>query len=456
MTEVVGIRFKSRGKVYYFDPAGVQVESGQTVVVETSKGLELGDCARGNYEVPDEVIVPPLRKVIRVATQEDLHTAEANKAKEKEAFGICKERIAAHGLAMKLVDVEYNFEGNKILFFFTSDGRVDFRELVKDLAGIFRMRIELRQIGVRDEAKMLGGLGICGRPYCCSQFLEDFQPVSTKMAKMQSMSLNPTKISGSCGRLMCCLRYEQDAYTDLLKSVPKAGTYVETEDGYGAVAQVNLLRQKVKVKLDGAADSQQPKTYDAEDVAVVPGGRPKPGETPPSLLKLRERPAREEEEQPEDSMEETWFLEGTPVSQEKLTEKIAKMESGEEHHKRQNGRRRGRGKGRSGGERPAENAAPAEEKSEANHPPKNRKPQHTQNREQNASGGQRHNQNRGASRQGEEGGKARQHNPAPKPRPEGAQSAGNAPAGEGAARRNNHHRRYGHRGGNGGNKPKQD
>ncbi len=371
MTEVVGIRFKNKSKVYFFDPAGIQLKAGDPVVVETSKGLELGECAKGNYEVPDERIVPPLRCVVRVATESDLKSVENNKKKEAEAFEICKKKIADHGLDMKLVDVEYNFEGNKILFYFTSDGRVDFRELVKDLASVFRMRIELRQIGVRDEAKMLGGLGICGRPYCCKQFLDDFQPVSTKMAKTQSMSLNPTKISGSCGRLMCCLRYEQDACVDLLKQVPKSGAFVETPDGYGAVTQVSLLRKKVKVKIDGSTDSQLGRTYDAEDVAVVPGGRPKPGETPPSVLKPREKPEPEPEDEPE---EDGWLLEGTPVSEERLQKKVAEISAQAEHEgakKRSNRRRRSRSGGK---DNKPETAAAAPKRAESGEKPQGEKP----------------------------------------------------------------------------------
>jgi len=291
LTDVVSVKFKGRGKTYFFDPNGVDCQSGQQVVVETSKGLELAECVQGPHTVNDDRIVPPLRPVIRVATADDLRIAELCKEREKEAFGICEEKIAAHGLDMKLVDVECNFEGNKILFFFISDGRVDFRELVKDLASIFRARIELRQIGVRDEAKMLGGLGICGRPFCCHSFLEDFEPVSTKMAKTQSLSLNPAKISGSCGRLMCCLRYEQDAYEELVKTVPKNGAFVQTPCGYGNVCQVNLLRQKVKVKLDG--DDDAPKSFDADEVATIPGGRPKPGEPLPDILVIK--PKEEEE-----------------------------------------------------------------------------------------------------------------------------------------------------------------
>ena len=294
MAEVVSIKFKSRGKIYYFDPAGLHVDGGCTVVVETAKGLEMGDCVIGNHEVSEEQIVPPLRPVIRIATEDDLRIAELNKEREKDAFEICKKKIMEHGLEMKLVDVEYNFEGNKILFFFTSDGRVDFRDLVKDLASVFRTRIELRQIGVRDEAKMLGGIAICGRPFCCHQFLDDFQPVSTKMAKTQSMSLNPTKISGNCGRLMCCLRYEQEAYEDLVKKAPKTGTFVETPVGYGSVTQVSLLRQKVKVRIDSSGAGDQMKSYEIDEIAVVPGGRPKPGDPmPPSTLVIK--PKAEEE-----------------------------------------------------------------------------------------------------------------------------------------------------------------
>ena len=296
MIEVVSIKFKNRGKCYYFDPKGLQIKTGDRVIVETAKGLEIADCSRGNHTVEETAVVLPLRPVARIATADDLRIAELNKRREKEAFGICQQKIAEHGLDMKLVDVECNFEGNKTMFFFTADGRVDFRELVKDLAGIFRNRIELRQIGVRDEAKMLGGIGICGRPYCCSQFLDDFQPVSTKMAKIQSLSLNPAKISGSCGRLMCCLRYEQEAYEELIKKVPKQGAFVETKDGYGTAVQVNLLRQTVKVRLDGDSDDTL-KVFKANELAAVPGGRPKEGEPYPSVLHYVPEPEEQEEEQ---------------------------------------------------------------------------------------------------------------------------------------------------------------
>ncbi len=250
MTEVVNIRFRNTGKVYYFDPNGICVQPGDFVIVETSKGIEYGECTAGNHLVDDSVIVPPLRPVIRIASSEDKQVAASNREKEARAFEICQEKIEAHKLDMKLVDVEYSFDGSKILFFFTSDGRVDFRELVKDLVSIFRARIELRQIGVRDGAKMLGGLGICGREFCCSSFLDDFHPVSIKMAKTQSLSLNPTKISGTCGRLMCCLKYEQTAYEDLVKSAPKVSASVITPFGQGVVTDVNLLRQMVKVRVD--------------------------------------------------------------------------------------------------------------------------------------------------------------------------------------------------------------
>ena len=279
----------------------MEIHTGDKVIVETAKGLEIAECSRGNHMVEDTAVVQPLRPVARVATRDDLRIEELNKKREQEAMVIGRQKIAEHGLEMKLVDVECNFEGNKTTFFFTADGRVDFRELVKDLAGVFRNRIELRQIGVRDEAKMIGGIGICGRPYCCHQFLEDFQPVSTKMAKVQSLSLNPTKISGSCGRLMCCLRYEQEAYEDLVKKVPRQGAFVETKDGYGTAVQVNLLRQTVKVRLDGDSEDTL-KLYKANELATIPGGRPKEGEPLPKVLNYVPEP--EEPEEPEEPASE--------------------------------------------------------------------------------------------------------------------------------------------------------
>ncbi len=273
MTEIIGVRFKGGGKQYYFDPKGVRVEDGQGVILETSRGPEYALCSQGNTMVEDDAVVQPLRPVIRLATDRDLETVTQNKSKAKIAFKACQQKIVEHGLDMKLVDVEYNFDGNKILFFFTSEGRVDFRNLVKDLAAMFHSRIELRQIGVRDEAKMLGGLGICGKPFCCSTFLEDFQPVSIKMAKTQSLSLNPVKISGTCGRLMCCLKYEQEAYEDAVKRMPKNESFVETPEGIGNVSQVNLLRETVKVRLDSAPDT--PRIFHHSEVSVVRNGKGK-------------------------------------------------------------------------------------------------------------------------------------------------------------------------------------
>lgn len=250
MAEVISVKFKEVGKHYYFDPKGITFKPGEKVIVETARGLEFGEVAIGNREVPDEEITAPLKPVIRPAQQKDFAVVEENKKKEAAAFGVCQERIRRHKLEMKLVDVEYTFDRSKILFYFTADSRVDFRELVKDLAGVFHTRIELRQIGVRDESKKVGGLGICGRPFCCNTFLGSFQPVSIKMAKEQSLFLSTAKISGTCGRLMCCLKYEQDAYEHLLRVTPKNGAIVETEEGRGTVVDFNLLTGMLKVALD--------------------------------------------------------------------------------------------------------------------------------------------------------------------------------------------------------------
>ena len=268
MTEIIGVRFKELGKVYSFDPHGTPVQLGQKVIVETARGIELGEVALANKMVEDSEIVSPLKGLVRVATEEDLRRAEQHRQKEKEAFAICSECIEKHDIDMHLVDAEYTFDGAKLMFYFTSDGRVDFRELLKELARIFRTRIDLRQIGVRDEAKMLGGIGICGRPFCCSSILEEFQPVSIKMAKEQSLSLNPMKISGACGRLMCCLKYEQAAYEDLTKRVPPVGSLVETPDGRGVVTEATLLRERVKVRLDSAPD-QPPAEYQANACKIL-------------------------------------------------------------------------------------------------------------------------------------------------------------------------------------------
>lgn len=436
MTEVIGVKFKNRGKEYYFAPHGVTVRSGDQVIVETSRGLELAECSKGNHEVPENSVVQPLRSLVRLATKDDLRVAEINKAREKEAFAICQKKIAEHGLDMKLVDVECSFEGNKTMFFFTSDGRVDFRELVKDLASVFRNRIELRQIGVRDEAKMLGGIGICGRPFCCSQFLDDFQPVSTKMAKVQSMSLNPAKISGACGRLMCCLRYEQAAYEDLVKTVPKVGTFVETPAGYGVVTSVNLLRSTLKVKLDGEGEDVF-KSYQAAEIAVIPGGRPKPGEPLPSLLKDRPKPKKEDEEQEEDPWALPPLFADDAFSDEKKAEKTT------ETVKKKRPRRRSRG---SGGKKPAdgqkqpEQAKPTESEKSKSGSQQGKKSSHR--------GGQR--KPTGDKQQARQN--APQQEKAQKPaakRPENGQKTG---SGEQKPTGSSSHRH--HRGGRGRSKPK--
>ncbi len=271
MTEVISVRFRNGCKEYYFDPRGLTVPANTDVIVETTQGAEFALCAVGNHLVEDDTVVKPLRGVLRIATDNDRHTAAYNRGREKEAFEVCKKKIQQHKLEMKLVRVECSFDGSKILFFFTADGRVDFRELVKDLAGVFRARIELRQIGVRDEAKMIGGLGICGRPFCCAQFMDEFLPVSIKMAKTQSLSLNPTKISGTCGRLMCCLKYEQDAYEDAIKRMPKNDSFVLTPDGTGNVSEVNVLKETVNVKLDDRLEG--PRCYHNCEVCVLRSGK---------------------------------------------------------------------------------------------------------------------------------------------------------------------------------------
>ena len=271
MTEVISVRFRGGCKNYYFDPKGHAVKMGDQVIVETAQGPEFGTCTQGNHEVADEAVVQPLCAMLRLATDADRRTVDYNRKKESEAFDICEKKIADHGLEMKLVNVSASFDGSKIIFFFTADGRVDFRELVRDLAGVFRARIELRQIGVRDEAKMVGGLGICGRPFCCSQFLDGFLPVSIKMAKTQNLSLNPTKISGTCGRLMCCLKYEQNAYEDAQKRMPKQESFVQTPDGPGNVKAVDLLRETVKVSLDSAPETQ--KCYHNCEICVLRNGK---------------------------------------------------------------------------------------------------------------------------------------------------------------------------------------
>ncbi len=273
MLTVIGVRFKRVGKVYYFDPCGITVKRGQSVIVETARGVECGECAMGNTEVSEREVVSPLKKIIRIATERDLEVARENERQAKEAYQIARRKIEEHKLDMRLVAVECTFDLNKILFYFTADGRVDFRGLVKDLAAIFRTRIELRQIGVRDEAKMIGGLGICGRELCCASYLGDFQPVSINMAKEQNLSLNPAKISGTCGRLMCCLKYEHEVYSELQKVTPKTDSLVETPEGRGTVLSTQMLRGTCKVQLEDAPD--EPRVFACTDCQMIRSGRAK-------------------------------------------------------------------------------------------------------------------------------------------------------------------------------------
>ena len=273
MVEVIGIRFKESGKTYYFEPNGNVAKSNDYAVVETSRGLEFGKVASANRQVPESELVPPLRPVVRIATPDDIKTHEQNKKKEEEAFKICQAKIASHDLEMKLVEAEYTFDSSKLTFYFTADGRIDFRELVKDLASTFKTRIELRQIGIRDETKFMGGLGICGRPFCCSTFLPDFCQVSIKMAKEQNLSLNSSKISGACGRLMCCLRFEHEAYVQEIKLTPPVGAFVKTPDGDGDVIEAHPIAGTVKVKF-----GETVRTYKRDDVKVVAPPKQKPQE----------------------------------------------------------------------------------------------------------------------------------------------------------------------------------
>lgn len=266
MQEVIGVKFRAEGRMYYFDPCGKKFDKKDMVIVETARGVECGTVTVSNEMVEENEIVKPLKKVLRKSTESDVKRAEENRIKEKSAFKVCEQKIAEHNLVMKLVDVEYSFDNTKILFYFTADGRVDFRELVKDLASVFRTRIELRQIGVRDEAKLLGGLGICGQPFCCSRFLDDFQPVSIKMAKEQGLSLNPSKISGTCGRLMCCLKYEQEAYEYLNKMTPRIGSIVRTPDGDGTVLDANPITGMLHVRI---GEDGIPAPYHRDSVKLI-------------------------------------------------------------------------------------------------------------------------------------------------------------------------------------------
>ena len=422
MTTVISVRFRSGCKTYFFDPGDVQVQTGDHVIVETAQGLEYAQCTMGNHPVDDCCVIQPLRPMVRVATENDRRTAAHNRAREKEAFDICQKKILQHKLEMKLVRVECSFEGNKILFFFTADGRVDFRELVKDLASVFRARIELRQIGVRDEAKMLGGLGICGRPFCCAQFLDDFVPVSIKMAKTQSLSLNPTKISGTCGRLMCCLKYEQDAYEDAIKRMPKNDSFVLTPDGTGNVSDINVLKETVNVRLDDRPEGAR--CYHNCEVCVLRNGKG----SREGIVVPDKRPER--------------YIE--PIAEEELpaitlvSDFDPDAAAAEDGKRRRSRGGRGRRRGESAGERPAEKAAadnkPA--RSEKADKPAGDKP----NRE---GGSRRRRSGRRGSGSGQTAPAAAEAAPKKQERP-----AAEAPAGE--KKRNNNRRRPRRRSGGGG------
>lgn len=289
MVTVIGVRFRSGGKVYYFGPGELNIKSGEHVIVETARGVEYGYVVLGNREIEDGKVIQPLKSVIRMATAEDNAREENNRKKEKDAFGICQEKIRKHGLEMKLIDVEYTFDNNKILFYFTADGRIDFRELVKDLASVFKTRIELRQVGVRDETKIVGGVGICGRELCCHSYLSEFIPVSIRMAKEQNLSLNPTKISGVCGRLMCCLKNEEETYEYLNSKLPGVGDFVTTDDGLkGEVHSVNVLRQQVKVIVTVDHDEKEIREYKVDQLRFKPRRRRKKAEVEDAELKKLE------------------------------------------------------------------------------------------------------------------------------------------------------------------------
>ncbi len=350
MVKVIGVRFRTAGKIYFFDPLDFQVKRDDHVIVETARGIEFGTVVSAPREVEDDKVVQPLKPVLRIANQRDIEQEAANKEKEKEAFRICLEKIRAHGLEMKLIDAEYTFDNNKVLFYFTADGRIDFRELVKDLAGVFKTRIELRQIGVRDETKTVGGIGICGRPLCCHTYLSEFIPVSIKMAKEQNLSLNPTKISGVCGRLMCCLKHEEDTYEELNRKLPGVGDFVTTADGLqGEVQSVNVLRQLVKVVVD-VNDEKEIHEYKAEELQF----RRKHGKKERLDLtaeELKELELLETEEKEEEQEENAAAQEGRPARrsegsrQEKFRNKRENRRSQEENREesRENHEKRGRG-----------------------------------------------------------------------------------------------------------------
>lgn len=372
---VADIHFRNNSKVYFFDPGALSLKAGDHVIIDTARGQEYGICAAGNHAVPIRDIVPPLRRVLRLATDKDERINAENELKEKRAFEVCQQKIQAHGLDMQLVSAECAFDGSKLLFFFTADGRVDFRELVKNLASVFRTRIELRQIGVRDKAKMVGGLGMCGRPFCCREFLDDFQPVSIKMAKTQNLSLNPTKISGTCGRLMCCLKYEQEAYEDLLKTSPKNESFVDTVDGRGTVVDVNLLRQTVRVRMEDAPDTIN--TYKNSEIVVLRNGKAKKNDPPipKDLAPLSSLPKPQHtREAPDEQLPEVMFhgeaLTGVESEGAERSDQTEQADRSEEPGVRSGGRRRRR----RSSERP-EGSQPSQPKQEKPQQPKSEKPQ---------------------------------------------------------------------------------
>jgi len=363
--EVVDIQFRPGQKVYYFNPAGINCKPGMHVIIDTARGPEYGYCTAGNHRIPMSEVVSPLRPVLRIATERDEQTARENQEKEKKAFEVCAQKIEEYKLDMQLVSAECAFDGSKLLFFFTAEERVDFRELVKVLANHFHIRIELRQIGVRDKAKMVGGLGICGRPFCCATFLDDFQPVSIKMAKTQNLSLNPTKISGTCGRLMCCLKYEQDAYEDLLRRSPKAESFVDTPDGRGTVIEVDLLRQRVKVRLE---NQETTGIYANADIAVFRNGKAKkndppiPDEWAPISGSGRRRKKEQEGEDQPMMLDSIRLRYSTETIAE---EQVIQEEKPEETEARQNrNRRRRRPKGKPQAAEEGQSEKPAQPKRE--------------------------------------------------------------------------------------------
>ena len=368
--EVVDIQFRPGQKIYFFDPDGAVFETGDHVIIDTARGAEYGICAGGNHTISTKDVVAPLRKVIRKATPQDEKAAAENRMKEKKAYDICLQKIAEHGLDMQLVSAEIAFDGSKFLFYFTADERVDFRELVKNLASIFHTRIELRQIGVRDKAKMVGGLGICGRPFCCASFLDDFQPVSIKMAKTQNLSLNPTKISGTCGRLMCCLKYEQDAYEDLIRTSPKLESFVDTAEGRGTVVEIDLLRQRVKVRMEDAPETIS--VFPNGEVVVLRSGKAKKNDPPiPSDLaplsgggKRKRRFAEEETEKPLlEPIRFRYSTENVVDEPEQEAEEIAAEEdTSEAKPPRSRSRRRRHGEHRDAAPKQEETSAPKQEK----------------------------------------------------------------------------------------------